>query len=320
LNDPSDRDKGWSVEIAVPWRALQEFAHRPVPPRDGDQWRVNFSRVEWQHEVKEGKYQIVPETREDNWVWSPQGIVDMHRPERWGYVQFSTSAPGTARFRPDPTLRGRNALLEIYHRQKGFHQKHQRWAPSLEQLELDRAILTGLPIGLSGPPRLKTTDDGFRAIVEIPLAGNGTQEWSIRHDSRIRRSSPDDELADTIEGILSQQARAWNSGDIDRFMEHYWKSDGLTFSSGGRTTRGCETTKENYKQRYPTRERMGTLSFGSIEVTSLGDSAALVLGRWHLERESMPVGGNFSLVFRHIGGAWVIVHDHTSQEKTAAAE
>jgi ketosteroid isomerase-like protein len=310
LNDPSDRDTGWSVEIAVPWRALREFAHRPAPPRDGDQWRVNFSRVEWQHEVKAGKYQTVPNTREDNWVWSPQGIIDMHRPERWGYVQFSTSPPGTARFTPDATLRGREALLEIYHHQKAFHQKHQRWAQSLDQLDLDPTILTGLPT----TPRLTTIADGFRAVVEIRLAGNDTPAWSIRHDSRLRRSSPDDELTDTIEGILSLQAGAWNSGDIDRFMQHYWKSDELTFSSGGRTTRGWETTKENYKQRYPTRERMGTLSFGAIEITPLGDSAALVLGRWHLEREPTPVGGNFSLVFRRLDGAWVIVHDHTSQE------
>ncbi|MBI3860903.1 MAG: carbohydrate-binding family 9-like protein, partial [Planctomycetia bacterium] len=237
LNDSSDRDQGWSVEIAVPWRALREFAHRPAPPRDGDQWRVNFSRVEWQHEVKAGKYQKVPDTREDNWVWSPQGIIDMHRPERWGYVQFSTSPPGAARFTPDPTLRGRNVLLEIYHHQKAFQAKHQRWAQSVDQLGLDQALLKDLP----GPPSLKATAAGFRAVVEIPLAGdqgNKTEAWTIRHDSRLRRQTPDDELTDTIEGILSQQAGAWNSGDIDGFMKHYWKSDELTFSSGGHTTRG----------------------------------------------------------------------------------
>ncbi len=316
LNDPSDRDTGWTVEIAVPWRAMLEFAHRPCPPRDGDQWRVNFSRVEWQHQVAAGKYQKTANTREDNWVWSPQGIVDMHRPERWGYVQFSTSPPGTTRFQPDATLRGRDALLEIYHHQKAFYEKHQRWAPSLDQLGLDQALVTGQP----GMPRLTTTDGRFRASVEISPGGNDSETWSIRHDSRIRRSSPDDELSDAIEGVLSQQADAWNRGDLDGFMEHYWKSDELTFSSAGRTTRGWKTTKENYQRRYPTRERMGQLSFGASEVTSLGDSAALVLGRWNLQREPAPVGGNFSLVFRRIDGAWVIVHDHTSQEKVADVE
>ena len=88
LNDPSDQDRGWSVELAFPWKALAEFAHKPAPPRPGDEWRVNFSRVEWRHEVSAGKYRKVPDTKEDNWVWSPQGVVNMHIPEHWGVVRF----------------------------------------------------------------------------------------------------------------------------------------------------------------------------------------------------------------------------------------
>jgi beta-aspartyl-peptidase (threonine type) len=115
-----------------------------------------------------------------------------------------------------------------------------------------------------------------------------------------------------IRAVLTQQAEAWNRGDIDAFMEHYWKSDELTFSSGGNTTRGWKNTKEGYQRRYPTREKMGQLTFSQLEVTPLGDSAALVLGRWRLQREESPVGGNFSLVCRKTDGKWVIVHDHTS--------
>ena len=92
LNDPSDRDRGWSIELALPWRSLAEYAHKPAPPRDGDTWRVNFSRVEWRHRIVDGRYEKVPAVREDNWVWSPQGQINMHIPERWGYVVFSTSA------------------------------------------------------------------------------------------------------------------------------------------------------------------------------------------------------------------------------------
>lgn len=93
LNDPRDRDKGWTLELAIPWSAFGPAAHMPLPPKSGDTWRVNFSRVEWQHELHEGKYRRVPGTREDNWVWSPQGKVNMHLPEHWGYVQFQ-GAPG----------------------------------------------------------------------------------------------------------------------------------------------------------------------------------------------------------------------------------
>lgn len=90
LNNPNDKDTGWSVEMAIPWKALGEFAHKPAPPADGDEWRVNFSRVEWRHEIVDGKYLKIAGAKEDNWVWSPQGVVDMHRPEMWGRVQFST--------------------------------------------------------------------------------------------------------------------------------------------------------------------------------------------------------------------------------------
>jgi hypothetical protein len=88
LNDPRDRDRGWTVEMAFPWKAFASRA--PVErPRPGDEWRVNFSRVEWRVEIRDGKYVKVPGLKEDNWVWSPQGLIDMHVPEMWGYVRFT---------------------------------------------------------------------------------------------------------------------------------------------------------------------------------------------------------------------------------------
>ena len=103
LNDPTDLDRGWSLEMAFPWKVLGELAGRRSPPQDGDQWRVNFSRVEWKFDVVDGKYQKPKGRREDNWVWSPQHVINMHRPETWGYMQFSDSAGGHVAFEPDPT-------------------------------------------------------------------------------------------------------------------------------------------------------------------------------------------------------------------------
>ena len=116
-----------------------------------------------------------------------------------------------------------------------------------------------------------------------------------------------------IKAVFRAQVDAWNRGDVDAFMEHYWKSDELTFSSRGRTTRGWQATLDGYRKRYPTREKMGRLTLDGLEITPLGDAAALVLGEWKLDRASEPIGGNFTLVLRKIDGRWVIVHDHTSR-------
>ena len=121
----------------------------------------------------------------------------------------------------------------------------------------------------------------------------------------------DGDVRQKIRGVLEQQVQAWNRGDIDGFMEHYWRSDSLTFSSGGKTTRGWQATIDGYKKRYPTPEKMGELTFSDLEMFPMGENAAYVLGQWHLKRAE-PVGGNFSLVFRRINQDWQIVHDHTS--------
>lgn len=93
LNDPSDTDRGWSLEFALPWAGLSQHpirGLRPAGPSKGDRYRINFSRVQWTHRVKDGTYEKVPraEKNEDNWVWSPQGVIDMHRPEKWGVLEF----------------------------------------------------------------------------------------------------------------------------------------------------------------------------------------------------------------------------------------
>lgn len=120
-------------------------------------------------------------------------------------------------------------------------------------------------------------------------------------------------VEDTIRQVLQTQQQAWNDGDIDRFMRSYWKSNELTFSSGGKVTRGWQATLEGYKQRYATRQEMGSLAFSELEITPLGHDAALVLGNWRLTRETDTPGGKFSLVFRRIDDQWLIVHDHTSK-------
>jgi len=116
--------------------------------------------------------------------------------------------------------------------------------------------------------------------------------------------------------ILKQQVAAWNAADIAEFMNSYWKSEKLTFSSGGTTRRGWQATLESYEKKYPTPEKMGQLRFSGLEIDLLGGDVALVLGKWQLKRKEDPdIGGNFSLVFRKLENRWVIIHDHSSALK-----
>lgn len=104
INKPGDKDKGWTVELAFPWEMLKECIHpRKLNSDPGDQWRVNFSRVESRVKVKEGQYEKAKDAAsgrplaEDNWVWAPTGLINIHYPEMWGYVQFSEKIVGQER-------------------------------------------------------------------------------------------------------------------------------------------------------------------------------------------------------------------------------
>lgn len=180
LNNTADRDKGWSLEIAFPWKALASHAHRDTPPREGDQWRVDFSRVEWQVNFVNGKYEKVAGTKEDNWIWSPPGIIDMHRPEKWGYVQF-TKRRGEVSFVPDPALPARNALQEVYYTQRVYRERKGGWAASLSELGLPAKLW----LGLVNSPTTKPTQDGFEASAEIKLRNGRIQRWRIRQDGLV---------------------------------------------------------------------------------------------------------------------------------------
>ena len=89
LNEPSDEDNGWSVEIAIPVAVIDETTEAACPPHIGDRWRVNFSRVQWQLQIVENGYEKRQEP-ENNWVWSPQREIAMHEPEHWGIVEFAS--------------------------------------------------------------------------------------------------------------------------------------------------------------------------------------------------------------------------------------
>jgi hypothetical protein len=173
LNDPTDADTGWTVEIAWPWAGLKELGGA-TPPKDGDQWRINFSRVQWDFDIKGGKY-VKQKKPEHNWVWSPQGVIDMHRPERWGYVQFSAKAAGPVAFVPDPHHEAKLRLHDVYYAQRAHQSKHGKFAPRLADLTLPKA---------AGEPEFDASPFGYEARLK-----SGDTTWVIGPDARVRRKN-----------------------------------------------------------------------------------------------------------------------------------
>ncbi len=115
-----------------------------------------------------------------------------------------------------------------------------------------------------------------------------------------------------IRSILRAQQDAWNRGDIDGFMNGYARSASTVFISEDSVRRGWETVRARYRQKYSDRAKMGALSFSDIEINLLSSDAAVVLGRWRLERAKDRPHGRFTLIFRRLPEGWRIVHDHTS--------
>lgn len=194
LNQPGDVDREWSVELAFPWRVLKECAHRPTPPKDGDQWRVNFSRVEYYVDVVDGGYhkRKDPETQRDlpcdNWVWSPQGLINMHYPEMWGYVQFSIVEVGTSAvsFMPRPEEEAKRLLRKVYYRERMYYKEHYAYTNDVYRLGLGDLNSEHY----TWPPVLQITDSLFEAWVEEKedIGNDGRiDRWHIRQDSKIWR-------------------------------------------------------------------------------------------------------------------------------------
>jgi len=115
-----------------------------------------------------------------------------------------------------------------------------------------------------------------------------------------------------IRASLEEQRLAWNAGDVDRFMQTYWKSDSLKFIGKSGVTYGWQNTLNNYKKNYPDTAAMGHLDFDIIEVKRLSVMYFFVVGKWHLTRSIGDAGGHFTLLFRKIKNKWVIVADHSS--------
>jgi ketosteroid isomerase-like protein len=115
-----------------------------------------------------------------------------------------------------------------------------------------------------------------------------------------------------IKKVISEQVEAWNKGNIEAFMQGYWQDDSLMFIGHGGVTYGYTNTLNGYKKTYDSPDKMGKLFFSGITMKQLSGEYYFITGKWFLKRNAGDIGGYYTLLFRKIGGRWLIVCDHTS--------
>lgn len=191
LNNPQDKDKKWTVEMAIPFSAFAFFNHG-LPPRDGAHWRINFSRVEWDTDIVNGQYikRKDPKTGkslpEHNWVWSPQGIINMHAPEKWGYLFFVAKPAGSTPVTQSlPAIEAaKEYLWDVYTRQLQYRRKNGRYASTLGALGISATTINEQ--GATYTLQMEGITDQFTATL---LNKNSKERCSINQEGKISQNS-----------------------------------------------------------------------------------------------------------------------------------
>lgn len=190
MNNPSDTDSSWTVEIAIPWDVLTEVKGGIIPS-EGDQWRVNFSRVQWQTEIINGLYvkKKDPDTGhdlpEDNWSWSPQGLINMHYPEMWGFVQFSEAMAGSrnVEFKWNESEDYKWLLRMLYYRQIEYRTENGRYADHADLLNVKSLLKEHFD---DDQPKPEITISVLDNTYIMRLSGEHLDHnYYIRNDSKV---------------------------------------------------------------------------------------------------------------------------------------
>ena len=204
LNDPSVTDTGWGVVIRLPFKDLQAAGHCQQPPSAHDVWRINFSRVQWEWESRrdsgaaQAAWIKVPRPDhgnegEDNWVWSPQGVINMHCPEKWGFLQFCPQTDGASHGgcpsgAEEEEWQARQVLTGWHYLLQDYRAAHEQRLPSdLRLLQLPEAeALAASQYGLDARP---DQPGGYLAYVFVPSeasrGGQGRRRLCVNGDAEL---------------------------------------------------------------------------------------------------------------------------------------
>jgi hypothetical protein len=185
INNPADKDKGWTIEIAIPFKAIS-LGNNVQVPHDGSLWRINFSRVEWDTKNVDGKYVKLTDATgrplpEHNWVWSPQGVINMHFPERWGYLQFNKGVTNDKPFVLPYAEQQKRYLWLVYYQEKQWLESHGAYQADLKTFGLDARVAID---GHADILKIEATSHQF--FVLITDEGGGPT-WTINQEGLVSR-------------------------------------------------------------------------------------------------------------------------------------
>lgn len=185
INRTTGKDSCWTVEIALPLKTMIEFSESKKIPVDGEQWRINFSRVQWKTKIKDYEYhkekakngKPLPEM---NWVWSPQGNIAMHQPETWGYLQFSDkiAGDGTDSFIENPDSKIIWSLWQVYY-------LYQRYPYNYKKLEQSFSDIKNKKAASSADFKMVSLGNKKDGYIARAQSTTKTGYWLIRKDGKI---------------------------------------------------------------------------------------------------------------------------------------
>lgn len=183
LNNPNDKDKGWVVELAIPWSVYKTSYFEQNVPKDKF-WKINFSRVNWDFQLTNGIYHRKKDTSgnflpEYNWVWSPTGVINIHQPEKWGYVYFSSKKAGEKdSFNIPQDEKIKWELYKLYRAQKAYFEKHNSFATTIESLTKSAIIVEHKTLN----PILEIHSSGYNLSIVSPFSN---EVLTVKEDGKF---------------------------------------------------------------------------------------------------------------------------------------
>ena len=189
INNPGDTDTGWTVEVAIPFSSITYGSGQHSLPADGIQYKVNFSRVQYDTDIVEGKYVKQKDANGKdlpcyNWVWSPQGVINMHYPERWGLTQFSDELVGTKEvpFIVHYSEKVKNYLWLVYYRQKEWVRDNSGFTSNLQDLGINDTVIIE-------ETKNTLTLEAFKHYFIATISSEGDDTvWSINQEGLVWQS------------------------------------------------------------------------------------------------------------------------------------